>query len=141
MSVEVEAIDAMWISPLRFLVAPRILALFALMPCLALISSLAAILATSLISRAYFNIAFVYFNDLVLNALLIRDIVTGVVKSFLFGLLIAAIACFGGLNVKGGAAGVGVRGALTGPCGNTPPRSGIARPRSAAPRSVRRPRR
>lgn len=106
-SEEVEAIEAMGISPLRFLVAPRILALFALMPCLALISSLAAIVATSLISRAYFNIAFVYFNDLVLNALLIRDIVTGLVKSFLFGLLIAAIACFRGLNVKGGAAGVG----------------------------------
>ncbi len=107
-SEEVEAIEAMGISPLRFLVAPRMLALFALMPCLAVISSLAAIFATALISNAYFNIAFVYFNDLVLNALLIRDIVTGIVKSFLFGLLIAAIACFRGLNVRGGAAGVGI---------------------------------
>ncbi len=106
-SEEVEAIEAMGISPLRFLVAPRLLALFALMPCLSIISSLAAILATSLISRAYFNIAFVYFNDLVLHSLLIRDIITGVLKSFLFGLLIGAIACFRGLNVKGGAAGVG----------------------------------
>ena len=106
-SEEVEAIEAMGISPLRFLVAPRMLALFALMPCLAVISSLAAIVATSLISRAYFNIAFVYFNDLVLGSLLIRDIVTGLVKSFLFGLLIGAVACFRGLNVKGGAAGVG----------------------------------
>ncbi len=106
-SEEVEAIEAMGISPLRFLVAPRMLALFALMPCLAVISSVAAIFATSLISSTYFNIAFVYFNDLVLNALLIRDILTGIIKSFLFGLLIAAIACFRGLNVKGGAAGVG----------------------------------
>jgi len=38
---------------------------------------------------------------------LIAAIVTGVFKSFLFGLLIAAIACYRGLNVKGGAAGVG----------------------------------
>ena len=106
-SEEVEAIEAMGISPLRFLVAPRMLALFALMPCLSVVSSVAAIIATSLISRAYFNIAFVYFNDLVLNALLMRDIITGVAKSFLFGLLIAAIACYRGLNVKGGAAGVG----------------------------------
>ena len=106
-SEEVEAIEAMGISPLRFLVAPRLLALFSLMPCLAVISSLAAIAATSLISRAYFNIAWVYFGELVLAALLIRDIVTGLVKSFLFGLLIGAIACFRGLNVKGGAAGVG----------------------------------
>jgi phospholipid/cholesterol/gamma-HCH transport system permease protein len=104
---EVEAIEAMGISPLRFLVAPRMLALFALMPCLSVISSLAAIVATAFISYAYFNIALVYFNDLVLNSLLIRDIITGVMKSFLFGLLIAAIACYRGLNVTGGAAGVG----------------------------------
>jgi phospholipid/cholesterol/gamma-HCH transport system permease protein len=60
-----------------------------------------------LISRVYFNIAFVYFVDLVRDALLIRDIITGVLKSFMFGLLIAAIACYRGLSVKGGAAGVG----------------------------------
>ncbi|MDQ6625183.1 MAG: ABC transporter permease [Verrucomicrobiota bacterium] len=106
-SEEVEAVEAMGISPLRFLVAPRMLALISLMPCLSIISSVAAIFATSLISRAYFNIAFVYFNDLVIHSLLIRDIVTGVAKSFLFGLLIGAIACYRGLNVEGGAAGVG----------------------------------
>jgi phospholipid/cholesterol/gamma-HCH transport system permease protein len=106
-SEEVEAIEAMGISPLRFLVAPRVLALFLLMPCLSTISSLAAILATSLISRAYFHIAFVYYVDLVIHSLLIRDIVTGVLKSFLFGLLISSIACYRGLSVAGGAAGVG----------------------------------
>ncbi len=106
-SEEVEAIEAMGISPLRFLVAPRLLALFSLMPCLSIISSAAAIFATALISRGYFNIAFVYFNDLVIHSLLIRDIVTGLCKSFLFGLLIGAIACHRGLTVKGGAAGVG----------------------------------
>ena len=106
-SEEVEAIEAMGISPLRFLVAPRMLALFALMPCLSVVSSVAAILATALISYAYFNIAFVYFNDLVLTSLLMRDIITGIAKSFLFGLLISAIACYRGLHVTGGAAGVG----------------------------------
>ncbi|HEY2102819.1 MAG TPA: ABC transporter permease, partial [Chthoniobacterales bacterium] len=104
---EVEAIEAMGIPPLRFLVAPRMLALFALMPCLSTVSSLAAIFASSIISRVYFNIAFVYFIDLVKDALLIRDIVTGVLKSFLFGFLISAIACYRGLSVKGGAEGVG----------------------------------
>src|SRR3989441_10100178 len=60
-SEEVEAIEAMGIGPLRFLVAPRVLALFSLMPCLSVVSSVAAIIATALISRAYFNIAFIYF--------------------------------------------------------------------------------
>jgi phospholipid/cholesterol/gamma-HCH transport system permease protein len=106
-SEEVEAIEAMGIGPLRFLVAPRMLALFFLMPCLSTISNLSAILATSLISKAYFSIAFPYFVDLVRDSLLIRDLITGVFKSFLFGLLIAGIACYRGLSVKGGAAGVG----------------------------------
>ena len=106
-SEEVEAIEAMGIGPLRFLVAPRTLALCFLMPCLSTISNIAAIFATSLICKAYFSIALVYYLELVGDSLLIRDIVTGVVKSFMFGLLIAAIACFRGLNVKGGAAGVG----------------------------------
>ena len=106
-SEEVEAIEAMGIGPLRFLVAPRMLALFFLMPCLSTVSNIAAIAASSLVSRAYFHIAFVYFIDLVRDALLIRDIVTGVLKSLIFGLLIGAIACYRGLTVKGGAAGVG----------------------------------
>jgi phospholipid/cholesterol/gamma-HCH transport system permease protein len=106
-SEEVEAIEAMGIGPLRFLVAPRMLALLFLMPCLSTISNISAIFATSLISKAYFSIAFPYFLDLVRDALLIRDIVTGVFKSVLFGLLIAGIACYRGLSVKGGAAGVG----------------------------------
>jgi phospholipid/cholesterol/gamma-HCH transport system permease protein len=104
---EVEAIEAMGIGPLRFLVAPRMLALFLLMPCLSTISNIAAIFASSLISRAYFSIAFVYFIDLVRDALLIRDIITGVLKSFMFGFLIAGISCYRGLHVTGGAAGVG----------------------------------
>jgi phospholipid/cholesterol/gamma-HCH transport system permease protein len=106
-SEEVEAIEAMGIGPLRFLVAPRMLALFFLMPCLSTISSIAAIAASGLVCRAYFSIAFVYFLDLVKDSLLIRDIITGVLKSFMFGLLIGGIACYRGLNVKGGAAGVG----------------------------------
>jgi phospholipid/cholesterol/gamma-HCH transport system permease protein len=106
-SEEVEAIEAMGIGPLRFLVAPRMLALFFLMPCLSTVSNLSAIFASSLVSRAYFSIAFVYFLDLVKDALLIRDIITGVLKSLMFGLLIGGIACYRGLTVKGGAAGVG----------------------------------
>jgi phospholipid/cholesterol/gamma-HCH transport system permease protein len=106
-SEEVEAIEAMGIGPLRFLVAPRLVALCLLMPCLSTVSNMAAILASSLISKAYFGIAFVYFLDLVRDALLIRDIITGVLKSLMFGLLIGGIACYRGLTVKGGAAGVG----------------------------------
>src|SRR2546423_11343437 len=104
---EVEAIEAMGIGPLRFLAAPRMLALFLLTPCLSTVANLAAVFASSLVCKAYFSIAFPYFLDLVKDSLLIRDIITGILKSFMFGLLISAIACYRGLTVKGGAAGVG----------------------------------
>src|SRR5213596_1466807 len=104
---EVEAVEAMGIGPLRFLAAPRMVALFLLTPCLSTVSNLAAVFASSLVCKAYFSIAFPYFLDLVKDSLLIRDIITGILKSFMFGLLIASIACYRGLTVKGGAAGVG----------------------------------
>src|SRR5215203_3605757 len=104
---EVEAVEAMGIGPLRFLAAPRMLALFLLTPCLSTVSNLAAVFASSLVCKAYFSITFLYFLDLVKDSLLIRDIITGILKSFMFGLLIASIACYRGLTVKGGAAGVG----------------------------------
>jgi len=106
-SEEVEAIEAMGIGRCRFLVAPRMLALVLLMPCLSTVSNLAGNIRQQPGVQAFFSIAFPYFFDLVKDSLLIRDIITGILKSFLFGLLIAAIACYRGLTVKGGAAGVG----------------------------------
>lgn len=106
-SEEVEAIEAMGIGPLRFLVAPRMVALILLMPCLTTAANIAAVAATSFICWAYFNIALAYFIELVRDALLIRDIITGILKSFIFGFLISGIACYRGLTVRGGAAGVG----------------------------------
>src|SRR6266705_1499701 len=65
-SEEVEAIEAMGIGPLRFLVAPRMLALVLLMPCLSTASNIAAVFASSLVFKAYFSIAFPYFLDRVI---------------------------------------------------------------------------
>src|SRR5438046_5086691 len=91
---EVEAIEAMGIGPLRFLAAPRMLALFLLTPCLSTVSNLAAVFASSLVCKAYFSIAFSYFLDLVKDSLFIRVIITGILTGFMFGLLIGAIACY-----------------------------------------------
>ncbi len=104
---EVEAIEAMGLGPLRFLVSPRLLAVFFLMPCLVVISDLTAMCGAALISRWAFDITFASFFESALESLLIRDIVAGVVKSFLFGLIIGAVSCYKGLTVRGGAAGVG----------------------------------
>src|SRR6267154_3009034 len=55
-SEEVEAIESMGIGPLRFLAAPRMLALFFLMPCLVVMSNLAALLGSYMICQISFNI-------------------------------------------------------------------------------------
>jgi len=106
-SEEVEAIEAMGIGPLRFLVAPRVLAVFLLLPCLSIVANIAALVGGALVCEKQFNISYIYFGSLVMENLIVRDIVAGVLKSFLFGLIIGLISCYKGLSVKGGAAGVG----------------------------------
>jgi phospholipid/cholesterol/gamma-HCH transport system permease protein len=70
-------------------------------------SNLAALLGTYMICQISFNINGENFIDLVLEALILKDVVLGMAKSILFGLIIVLIACYSGLTVKGGAAGVG----------------------------------
>ena len=106
-SEEVEAIEAMGIGPLRFLVSPRLLAVFLLLPCLVVISNFTAMCGAALISRWAFDIPFQGFIETVGENLLIRDIIAGTFKSFLFGLIIGLVSCYKGLTVRGGAAGVG----------------------------------
>ena len=106
-SEEVEAIEAMGIGPLRFLVAPRVLAVFLLMPCLSVIADASAMLGGAMVCHVQFGIALRYFWDLVLDNLVVRDIVSGALKSLLFGLIVGLISCYKGLTVTGGASGVG----------------------------------
>jgi phospholipid/cholesterol/gamma-HCH transport system permease protein len=106
-SEEVEAIEAMGLGPLRFLVSPRVLAVFFLLPCLAVVSDITAMGGAALVSRWAFDIPFQSFAQSAMENMLPRDIVAGVVKGLLFGLIIGLVSCYKGLTVKGGAAGVG----------------------------------
>ncbi|MGB8167402.1 MAG: ABC transporter permease, partial [Chthoniobacteraceae bacterium] len=69
-SEEVEAIEAMGIGPLRFLVSPRVLAVFLLLPCLVVISNLTAMGGAALISRWAFDISFRSFVETAAESLL-----------------------------------------------------------------------
>lgn len=106
-SEEVEAIEAMGIGPRRLLVSPRVLAVICLMPALVVISDLTAIAGAALISLWAFDISVQNFLISSIDALLLRDIIGGVLKSFMFGGIIGTVACYKGLAVRGGAAGVG----------------------------------
>lgn len=104
---EIEAIEAMGVGPLRFLVAPRLVALLCLMPSLVVVSNLTALIGGGLISWWALEISVRTFAEDVLESLLLRDVVSGLLKSLLFGAIVGLIACYKGLNVRGGAAGVG----------------------------------
>jgi phospholipid/cholesterol/gamma-HCH transport system permease protein len=106
-SDEVDAIETMGIGPLRYLVAPRVLASILMLPCLTVVSNVAALCGSSFISRVQFNISPSTFFDATLVSLQLRDVWSGVIKSLIFGFLIGIIACHKGLRVKGGAQGVG----------------------------------
>jgi phospholipid/cholesterol/gamma-HCH transport system permease protein len=104
---EVDAIEGMGIGALRYLVTPRILAILCLTPCLTIIAVISGILGAAFISRLMLQISFGYFYDQVMTYLLVKDMMAGIVKSFLFGGIIGIIACYKGLSVQGGAVGVG----------------------------------
>ena len=106
-SEEVEAIEAMGLGPLRFLVAPRVIAVMLLMPCLVVVSDAAALIGAAAVTRWTFDMPFRSFVEASGEYLLVRDIVSGALKSLLFGLLIGLISCYRGLAVRGGAASVG----------------------------------
>lgn len=104
---EVEAIEAMGVGPRRLLVGPRLLAVFLLMPCLVVVSNLTAIFGGLLISLWAFNMSPLAFLERAIDSLFVTDIVSSVLKSFMFGGIIGLVACYKGLSVRGGAAGVG----------------------------------
>ena len=106
-SEEIEAMEAMGIGPLRFLIGPRLICVAFLMPCLAVISNLSALAGGYLVSQRTLHISFDYFARAVQENLLVRDICSGTVKSICFGIIIGVVSCYKGLAVSGGAAGVG----------------------------------
>jgi len=105
---EVDALEAMGIGPLRYLITPRWLAIFFMTPCLSVAATLAGICGGAFISNMLLQLGYAHFFHEVMSNLLVKDIVSGVFKSFVFGALIGLIACYKGLAVKGGAVGVGI---------------------------------
>lgn len=106
-SEEIEALEAHALNPVRFLVVPRVMASLISMTCLGVISSFVAILAALLISVLVLGVPYETYMGNMLQQAKQVDFWTGVFKGGVFGTLIGIIACANGLNVTGGAAGVG----------------------------------
>lgn len=104
---ELKALRSHAISPVRFLVVPRVLASMVMTTCLAVLSSVMGIIGGMLTTRSIIGMPYPAYLDLTFDMVETADIVTGLIKAAVFGVLIGALACQLGLAVRGGASGVG----------------------------------
>ncbi len=104
---EVEALRIMGIDPVRFLVAPRVLAFTTMAPLLTAISDYVGILGGLFLAMINLHITPWQFIDTIMNGLVVKDFVSGICKSAVFGLLVGSIACHFGYQTEGGAEEVG----------------------------------
>jgi len=104
---EVDALVTGGLSPIRFLVVPRVLAGILVTPILTLYADIVSIFASMLTMQIY-GIPFINFYNGMLAAVGIEDILSGLLKATLFGVVISAVGCLRGMQTGTGAAAVGI---------------------------------
>ena len=104
---QIDALFTLGADSVRYLVAPRTAAAFLMLPCLTLFGDLIGIVCAQ-----FYNVVLMGVNGTVYwrNTLMyldLWDVLSGLVKAAVFGVLIAIIGCWQGLETEGGAEGVG----------------------------------
>jgi phospholipid/cholesterol/gamma-HCH transport system permease protein len=104
---QIDAIRSMAVDPLRHLVAPRFLAGLIMLPLLTVFSCLMGIIGGYVISVYYYHMSSTSFLDPLPVHITTFDLISGLIKAFVFGFIIITISCYRGMSTTGGAAGVG----------------------------------
>ena len=104
---EIDALQIMGISPVRFLVVPNLLAMIFMLPALTLFSDLIALGGAGFYITSDLEISFHRFLQQTVHFLHVDDVLHGLGKSVVFGMLITLVGVINGSSVKGGAEGVG----------------------------------
>ncbi len=104
---ELDALRTMGINPLRFVVVPKIYGSFVTMPFLTILASISGIMGGALAAYLYLDITPEIFFNRMEESLYQKDIITSLIKSFVFALIIVMTGTFFGLKVQEGAEGVG----------------------------------
>ena len=104
---EVDALVSGGLSPIRFLVVPRVLAGILVAPILTLFADIVSIFS-SMLTMLIYGIPFVNFYNGMLSAVDIEDILSGLLKATLFGVVVSAMGCLRGMQTGTGAAAVGI---------------------------------
>ena len=104
---EIDALKTMGLEPVRFLVVPRVLAAVVMTPVLTVFADLLGVMGGSVVMLSLGFPLITFFNQLQF-AVSYGSLVGGLVKAFVFGILIAAIGCLRGLQTQTGASAVGL---------------------------------
>ena len=104
---EVNAISTFGLSPIGFLVLPRLIAATLVVPLLTVLADVVGIFGGALV-MAGFDVGFVQFYNQLLGAVTAGDFIIGIVKGAVFGFTIALIGCERGLSTGAGAISVGL---------------------------------
>jgi phospholipid/cholesterol/gamma-HCH transport system permease protein len=106
---EIDALISMGINPVRFIVVPKLIALMVMVPALTVFSDFIGIFGGFVLSAAVLEIHPVNYLQQTLNALLVKDVFTGLMKAWAFGFVITTVGAYQGFKVSGGAEEVGRR--------------------------------
>ena len=104
---EVDALTTFGISPMQFLVVPRVLALILMMPLLCACANFVAILGGMVVAIMISDVTMVQYANQIQAAVGLSDLAVGLFKSAVFGLIIALAGCYRGLNCGRDASAVG----------------------------------
>ena len=104
---EVDALVTGGLSPIRFLVVPRVLAGILVAPILTLFADIVSIVA-SMITMLLYGIPFINFYNGMISAVGVEDVISGLVKATMFGVVVSAMGCLRGMQTGTGAAAVGI---------------------------------
>src|SRR5262249_50227904 len=104
---QIDALEVLGLSPLRELVAPRLLACMLALPVLTLFIAYLALGAGYVAEALGGSMPFQLYANECLRALRLRDVVPAVLKTVVFGYLVGLVGCWKGMTAHGGTEGVG----------------------------------
>lgn len=104
---QIDALTTLSTNPFKYLIAPRLLAGFAMLPILVLVADLIGVMGGYLVSVHLLDFNATTYLRNTWNFVQNPDIVSGLVKAAVFGFLISLMGCYHGYFSKGGAQGVG----------------------------------
>jgi phospholipid/cholesterol/gamma-HCH transport system permease protein len=104
---QIDALTTLSTNPMKYLVAPRLLAGTVALPFLVLIADILGVMGGWLIGSAKLGFSSAGYLRATLDFMQTMDVVSGLVKASVFGFLIALMGCWCGYNSRGGAQGVG----------------------------------